>query len=193
MVENVDRGSPGMTRVQLVSHDLSFAERMWELVSNPEIKDVLGIPDESVEDTRNFIRWITEEEQKGIQLSRIILNESGEFIGVTTLMFINREKKRCHVGTWIGQEYWGMGYNYASKLEILRIAFEELGLVHVLAGARKTNIRSQKAQEKLSFIRLYVENQFPDEYEFLENKEQQPCVLHAFFKEDFERYVNSSI
>ncbi|GMA62955.1 GNAT family N-acetyltransferase [Alicyclobacillus fastidiosus] len=181
-----------MARVQLVSHDLSFAERMWELVSNPKIKDVLGIPDESVKDTRNFIQWITQEEQNGNQLSRVILNENGEFIGVTTLMSINRERKRCHVGTWIGQEYWGMGYNHASKIEILKIAFQELGLVHVLAGARKTNIRSQKAQEKLPYIRLNVEDQFPDEHEFLENKEQQPCVLHAFFKNDFEKYVKEN-
>lgn len=59
----------------------------------------------------------------------------------------------------------------------------------VFAGARMTNIRSQKAQEKLPFIRLNVEEEFPKEHEFLETKEKQPCILHAFFKEDFEQYL----
>jgi RimJ/RimL family protein N-acetyltransferase len=182
-----------MVSVQLVPHEVSFAERMWDLVSNPEIKDVLGIPDKSVEDTRNFINWITDEEQKGKQLSRVILNEYGELIGVTTLMFIDRDKRRCHIGTWIGQDYWRMGYNHASKVEILKIAFEQLGMLYVFAGARKVNTRSQRAQEKLPYIRLNVEDQFPDEHEFLEKKEKQPCVLHAFFKEDFEKYVKEGV
>lgn len=182
-----------MPKVQLVSHDLSFAERIWELVSNPEIKDVLGIPDKSVEDTRNFINWITEEEKNGKQLSRVILNADGALIGVTTLMFIDGDKKRCHVGTWIGRDYWGMGYNHESKVEILKIAFEHLGMECVFAGARKVNIRSQKAQEKLPYIRLNVEEQFPEEHEFLEVKEKHPCVLHAFFREDFEKYLNDLV
>lgn len=182
-----------MVRVKLVPHNLSFADRMWKLISNPLIKDVLGIPDKSVDDTRNFIKWIIEEEKNGNQVSRVILNENGGLIGVTTLMFINWGKKRCHIGTWIGREYWGMGYNHASKIEILKIAFYELGLEHVLAGARKSNTRSQKAQEKLPYIRLNVEAQFPEELVFLENKEKQPCVLHAFFREDFDSYIKVNI
>jgi RimJ/RimL family protein N-acetyltransferase len=164
---------------------------MFQLVSAPQVKDVLGIRDESVEDTQKFINWIIEEEKNGKQLSRVILNENDELIGVTTLMHINHEKKRCHIGTWLGHDYWGMGYNQESKIAILRIAFEDLGMEHVFAGARKVNIRSQKAQEKLPFIRLNVESLFPDEHEFLEKKEKQPCVLHAFFREDFEKYISS--
>jgi RimJ/RimL family protein N-acetyltransferase len=176
--------------VNLVSHNLRYAERIFSLASAPQIKDALGINDESVEDTEKFINWLINEEKAGKQVSRLILNESGELIGITTLMFIKPEEQQCHIGTWIGHEYWGMGYNEASKLEILKIAFFELEIKYVFAGARKVNIRSQKAQEKLPYIRLNVETQFPNELEFLENKENQPCVLHAFYKEDFIDFLN---
>jgi hypothetical protein len=36
---------------------------MFQLVSAPQVKDVLGIRDESVEDTQKFINWIIEEEK----------------------------------------------------------------------------------------------------------------------------------
>ncbi|GGF90764.1 N-acetyltransferase [Paenibacillus albidus] len=183
-------GEIDLAYVKLVPHDLSYAERIFELISVPQVKDALGIKDESVEDTIRFIHWIIEEEHTGNQVSRIILNEHKELVGITTLMFIKPVEKQCHIGTWIGQKYWGRGYNQASKLEILKIAFLELGMKFVFAGARKINIRSQKAQEKLSFIRLNVETLFPKELEFLEKREKQSCVLHAFYKEDFINYLN---
>jgi RimJ/RimL family protein N-acetyltransferase len=177
-----------LAKVNLVSHDLRYAKRIFSLASAPQVKDALGLNDESVEDTERFINWLIEEEQAGNQVSRLIMNENEELIGVTTLMFIKPEEQQCHIGTWIGHEYWGMGYNEASKLEILKMAFFELGMEYVFAGARKVNIRSQKAQLKLPYIRLNVETQFPYELNFLENKEDQPCVLHAFYKEDFIDY-----
>lgn len=178
-----------MAQVTLAPHDMRYAERIFQLVSAPPVKEALGLRDDSVEDTKKFIAWIMEEEKAGKQLSRLILNERQELIGITTLMVINREKKRCHIGTWIGHAYWGQGYNLASKIEILKMAFLELGLEHVFAGARTVNIRSQKAQEKLPFIRLHVESLFPEEHQFLEQKEKQPCVLHAFFREDFLAFL----
>lgn len=61
-----------------------------------------------------------------------------------------------------------------------------------LQEARKINTRSQKAQEKLPFIRLNVEKVFPPEHLALENKEKQSCVLHAFYKEDFIKFLERS-
>ncbi|WP_442978245.1 GNAT family N-acetyltransferase [Salarchaeum sp. III] len=111
---------------------------------------------------------------------------------MTTLMFIDYKQKSCHIGSWIGHEYWGKGYNLSSKVAILRIAFEELNLNYVFAGARKINTRSQKVQKKLPFIKLNVEKMFPSEHLALENKEKQPCVLHAFCKEDFMKFLYST-
>lgn len=178
-----------MKKIQLVKHDLKYAGEIYTYSSAPPVKDALGLPDGTVEDTKAFIGRVQKEEQEGRSLPRVILDESGNLIGLTDLMFIDRSKKSCHMGTWIAHPFWGQGYNEASKIAILKIAFEELGLEHVFAGARKVNIRSQKAQQKLPFIRLNVEADFPEELAALEKKEKQPCVLNVFYREDFLNFV----
>ncbi|MEK6190215.1 MAG: GNAT family N-acetyltransferase [Carnobacterium alterfunditum] len=179
-----------MKRIQLVRHREEYCEEIFRLSSALPVKEALGLPDGTVEDTKRFIQRVMEEEKEGKTVPRVILNENSKLIGLTDLMFIDRQKKSCHIGTWIGCEYWGQGYNEDSKVAILKIAFDELGLHHVFAGARVVNVRSQKAQEKLPFIRLHVEAEFPEEHKALEKKEKQPCVLNVFCKEDFSTYLN---
>lgn len=174
--------------VTLVKHDIKYAEAMHALSSMPEVRDALGLPAGKVEDTINFIKRECVDEEEGKTVPRVVLDENGQVIGVTALMFIDQEKKSCHIGSWLGYQFWGRGYNLEAKIAILEIAFFELGLERVFAGARKVNIRSQKAQEKLPFICLNVAKDYPQEHTWLEVKEKQPCVLNVFLKEDFIRY-----
>jgi RimJ/RimL family protein N-acetyltransferase len=181
-----------MKKIQLVKHRMEYCEQIFKLSSAPPVKDALGLPDGTAEDTKQFIMKVMQEELSGNTISRVILDEKNNLIGLTDLMFINYENKSCHIGTWIGHEYWGLGYNEASKIAILRLAFEEIGLNFVFAGARSINIRSQKAQEKLPFIDLNVESLFPREHIALETKEKQSCVLNVFYKDKFITYINNS-
>lgn len=181
-----------MKNIKLIKHDFQYAFEVNRLSQAIEVKNALGLPKQTINETKSFMKRMLNEEKEGKTISRLILNEDNQLIGITTLMFIDKIKKSCHIGTWIGYEYWGKGYNLLSKIGILKIAFEELNLEIVFAGARSCNIRSQKAQEKLPFIRLNVENDFPKEHAFLEAKENQPCVLHAFFKKDFEQFIKQN-
>jgi hypothetical protein len=61
-----------------------------------------------------------------------------------------------------------------------------------LQEQEKVNSRSQKAQEKLPFIRLHIEKNFPEEHIALEKRENQPCVLNGFYREDFLTYIQKS-
>ncbi|MFD2045436.1 GNAT family N-acetyltransferase [Ornithinibacillus salinisoli] len=179
-------------KVSLVSHNLKHAERMSSLSSDPYIKAALGLTDEqtSIEGTRGFIEFILEEEKLGRQFSRVILNETEDLIGVITLKNIDRRTNTCHIGTWIGYPYWGKGYNVLAKENILYTAFTELGLERVFAGAKTENIRSQKSQEKLPYVRIDVEMQFPEEHRKLEEEVQSPCVLNVIEKKDFLRCLS---
>ncbi|MFJ5767461.1 GNAT family N-acetyltransferase [Lysinibacillus sp. NPDC093210] len=177
--------------VTLVKHDIKYAEAMHALSSMPQVRDALGLPAGKVEDTINFIKRECVDEEEGKTVPRVVLNEEGRLIGVTALMYIDHENKNCHIGSWLGHEFWGQGYNEDAKKAILEIAFFDLGLERVFAGARKINIRSQKAQEKLPFIRIGVEKDFPQEHSWLELKEKQPCVLNVFERKDFVRYHTS--
>ncbi|WP_457786384.1 GNAT family N-acetyltransferase [Geobacillus sp. Geo 8.1] len=176
-----------MAKVFLVPHHLKYAASMSALSSAPQVKNALGLTDEqtSLEGTIDFIKFIIEQEKLGKQYSRVILNEDKNLIGVITLKDIDKTKKTCHIGTWIGHQYWGKGYNQLAKAEILYTAFTKLNLEYVFAGARVSNIRSQKAQEKLPYIRIGVEKEFPEEHKKLESQQNTPCILNVIEKDVF--------
>ncbi|WP_010095136.1 GNAT family N-acetyltransferase [Ornithinibacillus scapharcae] len=184
-----------MKNIKLMPHDLAYAKEMALLSSNPKVKNALGLSDDqtTIEGTERFIEFIIEQEKKlGKQYSRCIFNEEEKLIGVITLKDINRQKKTSHIGTWIGYPYWGQGYNELAKKEILYKAFYELDLDYVFAGAKVTNTRSQKAQEKLPYITLFVENDFPDEHRKLESEVKEKCILHVIEKDKFVSWFGNS-
>ncbi|MBO1583065.1 GNAT family N-acetyltransferase [Bacillus sp. XF8] len=178
-----------MKHVTLLPLDLQHADIIFTLSSDPHVKDALGLKVETVEDTKAFIRFAMEEERIKQSLSRVIVNEQQEIIGITSLKHIDYQKKTSHIGSWLGYPFWGQGYNEAAKKEIFRIAFEELNLAYVFSGAKTTNIRSQKAQEKLPYISLHVEKQFPAEHVALEKETKFPCVLHVIPRENFLNWM----
>ncbi|MCC2376102.1 GNAT family N-acetyltransferase [Bacillus wiedmannii] len=179
-----------MQHVTLVPPDLRYANVIFKLSSDPHVKNALGIKVEKIEDTKAFLLFAIEEERQTRSLSRMIVNEENEIIGLTTLKHINYEKKQSHIGSWLGYPYWGKGYNEAAKKEIFKIAFLDLQLSYVFAGAKTNNVRSLKAQEKLPYISLHVEDRFPDEHSALENEVNSSCVLHVVSREKFLNWLD---
>jgi RimJ/RimL family protein N-acetyltransferase len=188
------RGKNSMVKIFLVPHHLKYAKSMSSLSSAPQVKNALGLTDEqtSLEGTIEFIKFILEQEKLGKQYSRVILNEDQKLIGVITLKDIDKINKTCHIGTWIGHQCWGKGYNQLAKAEILYTAFTKLNLEYVFAGARVSNIRSQKAQEKLPYIRIGVEKEFPNEHKKLESQQNSPCILNVIKKDLFLRWYSKN-
>ncbi|TPV44060.1 GNAT family N-acetyltransferase [Bacillus dicomae] len=179
-----------MQHITLVPLDLRYANVIFELSRDPHVKNALGIKVEKIEDTKAFLLFAIEEERKKRSLSRMIVNEENEIIGLTTLKHINYEKKQSHIGSWLGYPYWGKGYNEAAKKEFFKIAFLDLQLTYVFAGAKTNNIRSLKAQEKLPYISLHVEAKFPNEHVALEKEVKSPCVLHVVSRENFLHWLD---
>ncbi|MEK4301513.1 GNAT family N-acetyltransferase [Oceanobacillus sp. FSL W8-0428] len=140
----------------------------------------------------DFIHFIVQEEKKKKQLSRVILNENKIIIGVITLKEIDLKKRTSHIGTWIGYPYRGKGYNQLAKEKMLYKAFTELDLEYVFAGAKISNIRSQKAQERIPYITIDVKREFPEEQRKLESQVQEACVLNVIEKNIFLDWYNNS-
>lgn len=170
-----------------------YAQRVQDLHNHPLVSGVLGLENQTVQDKMNFFQRMNEEEASRITISRIILNEEQQCIGITTLMFIDHEKKSCHLGSWLGVDYWGEGYNEQAKEAILKIAFDELKLDRVFLGARKTNERSIAAQRKLPFITMNVEKAYESEWLFLEEKEKCPSILNVVHSTDFYSHINKPL
>lgn len=167
--------------IQLRPHDSKYAEKMSELTSQPAIKNALGLADDmvTIEGIKQFIRHVTTDDK---QYSRVIF-AGDTLVGVITLKDITVES--AHIGTWIGEPYWGRGYNEAAKELMFRYAFEELGLQRVFAGAAKHNIRSLKAQEKLGYVTMDVGKRYPIDLITIEKITGEPCQLNVILRDNF--------
>lgn len=182
-----------MVSITLKKHDRNYTEVISSLTSNPQVKEALGLnwQQVSINGTRDYIDFIQGEERMGNQLSRVIFNEQEKLIGIITLKSIDRQAKTAHVGTWIGAQYWGKGYNELAKEEMFKIAFEQLQLELVFAGAKLSNQRSIAAQKKLSYITLDVGESYPRELENIEKETKESCILNVVEKQTFINYLQN--
>lgn len=57
----------------------------------------------------------------------------------------------CELGYWLGKPFWGRGYMPEAAEELLRRAFEELGMTTVWCGYYDGNLKSRSVQYKLGF------------------------------------------
>jgi ribosomal-protein-alanine N-acetyltransferase len=60
------------------------------------------------------------------------------------------------LGFWIGKPYWGRGYATEAVSALLRHAFDDLGLTHIVAGAFRENRASRRVLEKVGFEKTSV-------------------------------------
>ena len=66
------------------------------------------------------------------------------------------KENECELGYWIGKPFWGRGLIPEAARELLRYAFEELGMETVWCGYYEGNEKSRRVQEKLGFAYCYT-------------------------------------
>lgn len=57
----------------------------------------------------------------------------------------------CELGYWLGVSYWGQGIMPEAVKEILRYAFDDIGMKKVWCGYYDGNDKSKRVQEKCGF------------------------------------------
>ncbi|MEN3156694.1 MULTISPECIES: GNAT family N-acetyltransferase [Priestia] len=177
-----------MVKVYLKEHNLSYSNILFKLSSDQRVNKYLNFKSTSIEETKEFIKYVIEAEEMGTEISRVIFNEEISAVGVITLIDIDNVSKSCHLGYWLGHKHWAKGYITLAIEKMLHIAFEEIELEKVFIGARTRNIRSLKAQEKLPYISVDVGGIYPEILQSLESKEKESCTLNVVSKEDYLQY-----
>jgi len=66
---------------------------------------------------------------------------------------IRREHARAELGYWIGKPYWSQGYVTEAAREVVRFAFDDLGLRRVFAIHFVRNPASGRVMEKIGMAR----------------------------------------
>ena len=87
----------------------------------------------------------------------VILDDSGRVVGRITLNEIVRGPfQSCHLGYWVSAADNGRGLATAAVRDMMRVAFDELGLHRIQAGTLLHNIGSQRVLERNGFVRFGV-------------------------------------
>ena len=126
------------------------AEDLYLYAADPEVGLPAGWPPHtSVENSREIIRTVL----SAPETYAVCLKETGRPIGSIGLHRndLAEDDDEYELGYWIGKPYWGQGLIPEASRELLRYAFEELGMNRIWCGHYDGNIKSRRVQEKLGF------------------------------------------
>ena len=129
------------------------AERLYEYAKDPDVGPIAGWPaHQSMDESREVIRNVLH----GKEAYAIRLKTDGKAIGAIELKLnghtdMTDRDNECELGYWLGKPFWGKGIMPEAAKEMLRHAFEEIGMMKVWAGYYEGNRKSKRVQEKVGF------------------------------------------
>jgi N-acetyltransferase len=102
-----------------------------------------------------FIKDLQNRDLNDQQVTYVIRDKSNKQVcGSTGYINIDNANHQLEIGpTWLSPMVWGTKINIESKYLLLAQCFEELDTMRVEFKTRETNVRSQKAIEKIGGIK----------------------------------------
>lgn len=129
------------------------AEELYKYASDPDVGPPAGWPPHiSVENSREIIKNVLSKPE-----IYAVCMKDGKPIGSIGLHLngntdMTDRDDECELGYWIGKCFWGQGLIPEASRELLRYAFEELGMRAIWCGYYDGNEKSRRVQEKLGFV-----------------------------------------
>ena len=131
----------------------SDAESLFTYAKDPEVGPIAGWPPhQSVEESLAVIRNVL----KGREAYALCLKSDLKAIGAIELKLnghtdMTARDDECELGYWLGKPFWGLGLMPEAVSEILRHAFEDIGMTKVWVGYYEGNTKSKRVLEKCGF------------------------------------------
>ena len=131
----------------------SDAENLYQYAKDPEVGPIAGWPPhQSIDESREIIRNVF----NGKEAYAICLKTDEKAIGAIELKLnghtdLTDRDDECELGYWLGKPFWGQGIMPEAVKEILRHAFEDIGMTTVWIGYYEGNSKSKRVQEKSGF------------------------------------------
>ena len=135
----------------------SDAESLYRYAKDPRVGPNAGwLAHTSVEDSRQTIQKILSAEGT----YAVIPKEQNEAVG--SIGLITGEKRglavaEAEIGYWIGVPYWGKGLIPEAMRELMRYAFEDLGMNTLWCQCYDENDKSKRVMEKCGFRYHHME------------------------------------
>lgn len=140
-------------RLMLRPWNESDAESLYEYAKDPDVGPIAGWPPhQSVDESRYVIQNVF----SGAEAYAICLKTDQRAIGAIELKLnghtdMTDKEDECELGYWIGKPFWGQGLMPEAAKEMLRHAFEDIGMKKVWCGYYEGNHKSKRVQEKCGF------------------------------------------
>ena len=169
-------------RLMLRPFQKGDAEEMYQnWAHDPEVtKYLTWTPHKSVEETK-AICALWEEEAKKPNVYHWAMVYAGELIGDITLLNVGYSETGI-VGYCMAKKFWGKGLMTEAFQEVIRFAFEEVGLHRIEGMHVKQNSGSSRVMEKCG---LKYEGTKRDGMRLLSTGEWVDIVVRGILKEDY--------
>lgn len=169
----------------LKTRDLHEVSVLFNLMSHPEVYPYVRQKAKNQDEYLFLTMQTIEAEERGELISRTILDESMQPIGTINLYDIN--DNHGFLATWIGQPYFGKGYNQQAKEDFFEELFFASHFEAVFMKVRKTNKRSLRAIMKLPYIAI-ANDLYPKVYQEI-NAVEEVYDLFVVSKEHYTAYL----
>lgn len=140
-------------RLILRRFDESDAENVYLYAKDPDVGPIAGWPPhKSVDESREVVRNVF----SSSEAYAVCLKSDNKAIGAIELKLnghtdMTEKDDECELGYWLGKPFWGQGIIPEAVREILRHAFEDIGMNKVWCGYYDGNVKSKRVQEKCGF------------------------------------------
>ena len=131
----------------------SDAESLYEYAKDPDVGPIAGWPPhKSVNESMDVIKNVF----AAAEAYAVCLKTDCRAIGAIELKLkghtdMTDKDDECELGYWLGKPFWGQGYMPEAVREMLRHAFEDIGMTKVWCGYYEGNDKSKRVQEKCGF------------------------------------------
>jgi len=124
---------------------------MYAVASNPNVtKYVMWNPHESIETTMEFVEGMLAQYADGTCHAWAICDRRTDaFMGLISLTSVKEKHRKCELGYWIGESYWGNGYMSEAAGALVDYLFHTLGMHRVSAGHLAENSASGRVMQKI--------------------------------------------
>ena len=131
----------------------SDAESVFEYAKDPNVGPICGWPPhQNIKESLDVVKNVLSAKEA----YAICLKTDNRAIGAIELKLngytdMTERDDECELGYWLGKPFWGQGIMPEAAREMLRHAFEDLGMTKVWVGYYEGNTKSKRVQEKAGF------------------------------------------
>ncbi|MBQ8119622.1 MAG: GNAT family N-acetyltransferase [Ruminococcus sp.] len=132
----------------------SDAESLFEYAKDSDVGPIAGWHEhKSIDESREVIKNILNVPET----YAVCLKTDNRAIGSISLKLngdtdMTDRDDECELGYWIGKAFWGQGLIPEAVRELLRHAFEDIGMTAVWCGYYDGNEKSKRVQQKCGFV-----------------------------------------